>query len=106
MNMKRFRILLTATCLALFQSSFSQLSYNTTLLGHWSNDSLPSLSSPSGQRFNELWGYADTVKHKEYIVMGSIDSIYFFDVTDPANIKVCDVEGGRSANCVNRDFQT
>jgi choice-of-anchor B domain-containing protein len=57
-------------------------------------------------RFNELWGYADTIKHTEYIIMGSTDSIYFFDVTDPAKIKLCDVEASRDRGCINRDFQT
>lgn len=84
----------------------AQLSYNMQLLGRWTNDSLPSLSNPSGQRFNELWGYFDSATSKEYIIMGSIDSIYFFDVSNPASIKLCDVESGRSRNAVNRDFQT
>jgi choice-of-anchor B domain-containing protein len=88
-----------------FTFGFGQLSYNTTLLGNWSNDSLPVLGT-LGQRFNELWGYADTIKNKEYIIMGSTDSTYFFDVTNPSSIKLCDVEAGRSRECVNRDFQT
>ncbi len=88
-------------------AGIGQLSYNTTLLGRWSNDSLPVLGGMTdGQRFNELWGYYDSAKSKEYIVMGGLDSIYFFDVTDPSKIKLCDVEAGKAKGCINRDFQT
>lgn len=86
--------------------SRSQVSYNTKLLGRWSNDSLPMLSNPENMRFNELWGYYDSARSREYIIMGSIDSVYFFDVTNPASIKLCDVEAGRVKGCINRDFQT
>ncbi len=87
-------------------TSFAQLSYNTLLVGRWSNDSLPALGNPDGQRFNELWGYYDSAKYKEYIIMGGLDSTYFFDVTNPAKIKLCDVEAGVSKKCINRDYQT
>ncbi len=98
-------ILLT---LSLFCSSFciAQISYNTTLLGQWHNDSLPPSGSIAGQRFNELWGYFDSAKTKEYIIMGGLDSTYFFDVTNPSKIILCDVEAGRSKHCTNRDYQT
>jgi choice-of-anchor B domain-containing protein len=104
MNLKKIAFILLLGCC--FRPAFAQLSYNTMLVGHWSNDNLPALQSPAAQRFNELWGYYDSAKSREYIIMGSIDSIYFFDVTNPAAIKVCDVEAGRSDSCINRDFQT
>jgi choice-of-anchor B domain-containing protein len=87
-------------------SGSAQVSFNSLLIGHWNNPNLPFLKSPAGQRFNELWGYYDSVKSREYIIMGSIDSTYFFDVTNPAAIRLCDVEAGRADSCVNRDYQT
>lgn len=104
--MNRRRNFLLSILFLLSASAIGQISYNTTLLGQWSNDSLPVLGNPAGQRFNELWGYYDSVKAKEYIIMGGLDSIYFFDVTNPSKIKLCDVEAGRAKNCINRDFQT
>ena len=101
---KKFGFLIFSISLAI--SGIGQLAYNTNLLGRWSNDSLPTLSSPSGQRFSELWGYYDSIKAREYIIMGGLDSTYFFDVTNPAKIKLCDVEAGKAKKCVNRDYQT
>ncbi len=100
------KILFAFLCLVMSASGIAQLAYNTNLLGRWSNDSLPAISSLGGMRFNELWGYVDSAKGKEYIIMGGLDSTYFFDVTNPAKIKLCDVEAGRAKSCVNRDFQT
>jgi choice-of-anchor B domain-containing protein len=101
---KKISLFVLTTWLAV--SSLAQISYNTTLLGRWSNDSLPALGNPAGQRFNELWGYFDSIKSREYIMMGGLDSTYFFDVTDPAHIKLCDVKAGASKSAINRDYQT
>jgi len=101
---KKFCLTLIVAIIGL--TSFGQLSYNTQLLGQWSNDSLPALNNNNGQRFNELWGYFDSSRSREYIIMGSVDSTYFFDVTNPKKIRLCDVEAGKTKGCVNRDYQT
>lgn len=84
-------------------SSQAQDSFNLTLLGHWDNDSLTKIGE---QSFNEIWGYYDSVKQREYAIMGSLDSVYFIDITNPANPLVVDVEPGRSRGAINRDIQT
>lgn len=38
--------------------------------------------------------------------MGSLDSTYFFDVSDPQNIILCDAEAGRAQTNIHRDFKT
>ncbi len=73
-----------------------------TFLGRWDNDQLRSIGK---QTFNSLWGWTSS-QGREYAVMGSTDSIYFFDVTDPRRPKLCDVEAGRDSYCVHREFQT
>jgi len=55
--------------------------------------------------YNSLWGWTSISGH-EYAIMGSLDSIYFFDVTNPLKIRLCDARAGRYNNCVNREFKT
>jgi hypothetical protein len=88
-------------CLPVFVAA--QSSHRMSLLSRWDNDSLPSLGT---QQYSEIHGWYDAVKQKEYALLCSIDSIYFFDVTHPQQPVLCDVEAGRSSNCRNRSIVT
>lgn len=57
------------------------------------------------QSFNDIWGWHDGAG-REYAIMGSLDSIYFIDITDPKKPVLRDVEAGKSRYCVHRDFKT
>lgn len=72
-------------------------------LGRWDNDDLPALGN---QSFNDIWGWYDSSSGSEYAILGSIDSTYFIDVTQPAKPKVCDVKAGKSKGSVWRDYKT
>lgn len=61
--------------------------------------------SSINQLWSDLTGYYDSINKREYVIAGGVDSIYFFDVTDPANIKLCDVEDGKSKRMINRDME-
>jgi len=76
---------------------------NIQLLDHWQNTNLPRINNT--QIWNDLTGWVDTINKKEYVIAGSTDSIYFFDITNPKNIILCDVEDGKSKRMVNRDFE-
>jgi choice-of-anchor B domain-containing protein len=54
--------------------------------------------------YNSLWGWSGN--GREYAILGSLDSIYFFDITNPYKIKLCDARAGRFNNCRNREFKT
>ncbi len=84
-------------------SAYAQKGYKLKLLSHWQNENLYRLNGY--QIWNDLTGYVDSVHHREYIIAGSIDSIYFFDITDPTQIKLCDAQHGRSWAVVNRDYE-
>ena len=89
-------------------SAQTQQAYHFDLAGHWNDTSLASLSNPfssARQIWNDLIGWTDPANGKEYVIMVSIDSIYFFDVTNPADIKKCDVYWGLN-QAINRDFET
>lgn len=73
------------------------------LLDHWFNPNLPRLNGY--QIWNDLTGYTDTITGKEYIIAGSTDSIYFFDISNPSNIVLVDVADGKSKQMVNRDYE-
>jgi hypothetical protein len=73
------------------------------LLDHWFNPNLPRLNGY--QIWNDLTGYTDTLTGKEYIIAGSTDSIYFFDISNPSNIVLVDVADGKSKQMVNRDYE-
>ena len=77
---------------------------NMTLLAKWNNPNLPKVDGD--QIWNDLIGWHDTVNNREYIITGTGDSIYFFDITNPTNPVLCDVEKGRATGAVNRDFET
>ncbi len=73
-----FPFLLSVLCLAPLRGQVSQ---NMTLLGQWTNASLP---ANGGVRFNDLWGYA--TGGREFAIVGSRAKVHFFEVTDPTNI--------------------
>ncbi len=70
-------------------------------MSRWDNDSLPSLGE---QQYNEVIGWYQQAKNKEYAIIGGIDSIYFFDVTDASNPELIIAKPGYSKRCINRDF--
>jgi choice-of-anchor B domain-containing protein len=94
--------LLLYTLLLFASFSNAQQSMNLTLLSHWNDTTLKIVDGD--QIWNDLIGWADSVKHKEYLIAGSADSIYFFDITDPTQMIKCDVKGGHAVNSVNRDY--
>lgn len=77
--------------------------FNMYKLSRWDDDSL---ASNGIQTFNACWGWYDSIKKREYAIMGSVDSTYFIDVTDPYNPKKCDVEAGRGRFSTWRDYDT
>jgi choice-of-anchor B domain-containing protein len=81
----------------------AQNALHMDLLARYDNDSLNVVDGD--QVWNDLTGWADSSGH-EYIIAGSTDSIYFFDITNPNTIILRDVEEGRSRNVINRDYAT
>ncbi len=77
---------------------------NMTLLSNWNNLNLPTLSGK--QRFNDVWGWYDSINAREYAILGSIDSVYFINITDPYNPVIADVEPGRAKKITWRDIDT
>lgn len=102
--MKDFLILtVTLPAMLIAFAANGQDRFNITLLAKWDN---PELRVVSKQKYNEVWGWYDSIKGREYAIMGSIDSTYFFDVTDPGNPVLCDAEAGRSHTSTWRDYKT
>ncbi len=101
------RFILNIVLVVLFASSnnfvYAQKSKNIELLGKWNNPNLPKLNGY--QIWSDLTTYYDSASKREYVIAGSTDSIYFFDITNPANIILCAVKSGNSKGVVNRDFE-
>ncbi len=85
------------------QEPLKHKEFNMFHLSRWDDDSL---ASNGIQTFNACWGWYDSIKKREYAIMGSVDSTYFIDVTDPYNPKKCDVEAGRGRFSTWRDYDT
>lgn len=81
----------------------AQIAYRMSLLSNWNNPNLNKVDSIN--IWNDLAGYYDSLTQKEYIIAGSTDSIYFFDITIPTQIKLLDVEYGSVKNVINRDYE-
>lgn len=75
---------------------------NMVQLGRFNPD-LPDLSGR--QKFNDVWGWYDSAKNREYAIVGSIDSIYFIEVTLNTPV-VRAVKAGRSGPTTWRDLET
>jgi choice-of-anchor B domain-containing protein len=82
----------------------AQSSINITLLSHFNDTTLKHVDGD--QIWSDVMGWKDTIKNKEYLIAGSTDSIYFFDITNPTQMIKCDVEFGHSRNAINRDYET
>jgi choice-of-anchor B domain-containing protein len=80
----------------------AQESLHMELLSTYNDTNLVKLGGT--QIWNDVMGWKDTVKNREYMISGTTDSIYFFDVTDPTKIKLCAKFFGTNTGCVNRDY--
>jgi choice-of-anchor B domain-containing protein len=94
-------LLILFACIATVQA---QNSYKMRKLSQYNNPNLPKVDGTD--IWNDLTGYYDPIKKREYIICGSTDSIYFFDITNPENMVLVDVEYGSSFFAKNRDFET
>lgn len=79
-----------------------QTTHSLSVLGQWERPGLPTTDR---QAYNDIWGWVDSAG-REYAIMGSLDSTYFINVSDPQNIVVCDVEAGRAQTNIHRDYKT
>lgn len=76
--------------------------FELDLVGQWHNNNLRDLK---GQIYNDIWGW-EGPDGREYVILGSIDSTYFIEVTFPEKPILRDVVAGRDTNCIHRDFKT
>ncbi len=70
--------------------------------GRWDNDKLPAAGT---QTFSSLWGWTSP-EGREYAIMGSLDSIYFIEITNPQKPVLRDAEAGKYLRCIHREFKT
>lgn len=71
------------------------------MASRWDNDSLVKIGE---QQYNEVIGWYQAPLDKEYAILGSLDSIYCFDITDPYHPNLIFSKKGASSNCIDRDF--
>jgi choice-of-anchor B domain-containing protein len=76
--------------------------FNLTLLSHWNDTTMKHVDGD--QIWSDVQGWYDPAKNREYLISGSADSIFFFDITDPTHMILCDVKEGHSRNAINRDY--
>lgn len=79
-----------------------EINYELKFLSRWDNDSFVVFDN---QTYNDLWGWA-APDGREYAIIGTADSTYFIDVTDPYHPVVRDAEAGKHPLCIHRDYQT
>lgn len=96
--------LLLLCCLAAMQAQAQYKRFNMVLLSKWDNDSLTQLGA---QSYNDVFGWYDSVKKREYAIVGTVDSTLFFDITNPLQTPVrCDGVAGRTGFSIWRDYDT
>ena len=97
------KVFLSILMLLLILKLNAQVAYRMQLLSNWNNPNLNKVDTFN--IWNDLVGYYDSLTKKEYIIAGSTDSIYFFDITIPTQIKLLDVEYGSVKGVINRDYE-
>lgn len=85
-------------------SSWAQDSYRMRKLSSFNNPNLPKVDGTD--IWNDLTGYFDPIKKREYIICGGTDSVYVFDITDAKNMVRVSAVGGVSIFARNRDYET
>ncbi len=80
-----------------------QQAFRIRKLAQYNNPALPKVDITD--IWNDCTGYYDSIKKREYAIAGGTDSIYFFDITNASNMKLVDVEYGKSFYARNRDFE-
>jgi len=100
-NISVLFVFLFAVLFAIKSADSQNLVPKLELASHWDGHTHDFDSVP----YNSLWGWTGN-DGREYAILGSLDSIYFFDVTNPYNIKLCDARAGRANDCKNREFKT
>jgi len=97
--------ILTYSLLFLLYTPFvyGQDSFRVRLLDKYNNPNLPKVDG--SDIWNDLTGYYDAATNKEYVICGSTDSVYFFEITSNNKLNLVDVEDGKSFFALNRDFE-
>lgn len=87
----KLKHLLLFSLISTYQISSSQTyqSHNVSLLSHWDNPNQASIAWLRYQKYNGCWGWTDTIKQREYALVGSTTGTYFVDVTNPYNPIEC-----------------
>lgn len=88
-------------------SSFSQDSLNMEVLFHWDDSTITSYQNwgNMAQQYNEIWGYYDSTKNREYAIIGSAEGTYIWDVTNTDSSFLADYELGYDTADIHRDFK-
>lgn len=79
----------------------AQQAYRITALDNFNNPELEGTDI-----WNDITGWYQAEKGKEYAIFGSTDSIYFYEITTDNKLKFCDVKSGISKFALNRDYET
>jgi choice-of-anchor B domain-containing protein len=92
-----FLFLITPAILVAQSAKDMQLLYN------YDDNTLPVRSSLV---YNDCWGYVDNVG-REYAIMGSLEKVFFFNVTDPNNVSlITSIKPRYNSSSIWRDFKT
>jgi|GEM_PF-816563 len=81
----------------------AQTALNMQKLYQYDDNTLP---VKSGLNYNDCWGYVDA-SGREYGIMGSLEKVFFFNVTDPNNVQlITSIKPTPTSNSLWRDFKT
>ena len=86
-------------CFAL--CNYAQDSLNMRMIGQWDDNTLP---LRAGGAYSDIWGYTDG-NGNEYAIIGSIEKIHFFNITNPSNPVLIDEFAGGNQS-IWRDIKT
>lgn len=96
-------VLLTLLLFSL-HSGYAQQAYKMKVQANYNDTTLPKVDVTD--IWNDLTGWFDPIKNKEYIIAGGTDSIYFFDITTPGEINLVARKPGAARFARNRDYET
>ncbi|MEO0472427.1 MAG: choice-of-anchor B family protein [Bacteroidota bacterium] len=77
---------------------------NMDLVYHWEDATIPPAFFINNT-YNEIWGWHDEVKDREYAIIGSSIGTHFFDITDTSNVVQVDFVAGKADDMIHRDYK-
>ena len=106
MKLNYYKNIIFIVVLLLVASSRVSAQYDSENISIYSNWKDSNLTHDSLEKnYNSVWGYHDSIKNREYAILGGKNGTYFIDVTNPFTPVLADYVPGKRGDCIWREYK-